>query len=73
MRAEPAGTLPVPSYLQEFYWWAYVHPWAVRTFERGWLVNLILFGNYARLRDAALAEIGDPAAGKNTAGGMRLW
>ncbi len=61
---DPAGTLPVPSYLQEFYWWAYVHPWAVRTFERGWLVNLILLGNYARLRDAALAEIGDPAAGR---------
>lgn len=61
---DPAGTLPVPSYLQEFYWWAYVHPWAVRTFERGWLVNLILLGNYARLRDAALAEIGHPAAGR---------
>lgn len=58
------ATLPVPDYLQEFYWWAYVHPWAVRTFERGWLVNLILFGNYARLRDAALAEIGRPAIGR---------
>lgn len=56
--------LPVPAYLQEFYWWAYVHPWAVRTFERDWLVNLILFGNYARLRDAALAEIGCPASGR---------
>jgi ubiquinone/menaquinone biosynthesis C-methylase UbiE len=62
--SEPAGTLPVPHYLQEFYWWAYVHPWAVRTFERGWLVNLILLGNYARLRDAALAEIGHPAPGR---------
>ena len=61
---DPAGTLPVPSYLQEVYWWAYVHPWAVRTFERGWLVNLILLGNYARLRDAALAEIGDSATGR---------
>jgi len=53
-----ASSLPVPSYLQEIYWWAYVHPWAVRVFEREWLVNLILLGNYARLRDAALAEIG---------------
>src|SRR5437870_12955164 len=52
--------LPVPSYLQETYWWAYVHPWAVRIFERGWLVNLILLGNYARLRNAALNEIGSP-------------
>ena len=50
--------LPVPEYLEETYWWAYVHPWAVRVFERGWLVNLILLGNYPRLRDAALAEIG---------------
>jgi ubiquinone/menaquinone biosynthesis C-methylase UbiE len=50
--------LPVPAYLEETYWWAYVHPWAVRVFERGWLVNLILLGNYSRLRDAALSEIG---------------
>jgi ubiquinone/menaquinone biosynthesis C-methylase UbiE len=55
--------LPVPSYLQEIYWWAYVHPWAIRVFEREWLVNMILLGNYARLRDAALAEIGSPATG----------
>jgi ubiquinone/menaquinone biosynthesis C-methylase UbiE len=54
---------PVPAYLQEIYWWAYIHPWAVRIFEREWLVNTILLGNYARLRDAALAEIGSPATG----------
>ncbi len=59
---QSAATLPVPAYLQELYWWAYVHPWGVRTFEREWLVNLILFGNYERLRDAALAEI--PASGR---------
>jgi ubiquinone/menaquinone biosynthesis C-methylase UbiE len=35
----------------------------VRIFERGWLVNLILLGNYARLRDTALQEIGDQADG----------
>ena len=64
MSAAPAASLPVPSYLQEIYWWAYVHPWAVRVFEREWLVNLILLGNYARLRDAALAEMGGPAAGR---------
>jgi ubiquinone/menaquinone biosynthesis C-methylase UbiE len=56
-------SLPVPSYLQETYWWAYVHPWAIRIFEREWLVNIILLGNYAQLRDAALAEIGSPATG----------
>jgi hypothetical protein len=35
------------------------HPKAVRFFERQWLVNLILWSNYARLRDAALMEIGE--------------
>lgn len=49
---------PIPGYLERVYWWAYVHPRAVQLFERGWLVNLILFGNYGRLRDAALAELG---------------
>jgi ubiquinone/menaquinone biosynthesis C-methylase UbiE len=65
-RASAAATslpLPVPSYLQEIYWWAYVHPWAVRVFERDWLVNTILLGNYARLRDAALTEMGPEARG----------
>ena len=55
---------PIPRYLEQVYWWAYVHPNAVRIFEREWLVNLILFNNYARLRDAALAALGDPVAGK---------
>lgn len=53
----------VPTYLQTFYWWAYIHPRAVKFFERQWLVNLILWGNYARLRDAALAGLGDRLPG----------
>ncbi len=48
----------VPGYLSETYWWAYVHPRAVRLFEREWLVNLILWGNFARLRDAAIGALG---------------
>lgn len=56
--------LEVPRYLNEDYWWAYVHPRAVRTFEREWLVNLILFGNYGRLRDAALADLGETVQGR---------
>lgn len=48
----------VPGYLHETYWWAYVHPRAVQVFEREWLVNLILFGNYSRLRDLALDDLG---------------
>ena len=47
----------IPAYLHETYWWAYVHPSAVRLFERQWLVNLILWGNFAKLRDAALAQL----------------
>jgi ubiquinone/menaquinone biosynthesis C-methylase UbiE len=48
----------IPDYLQDVYWWAYLHPNAVRLFERQWLVNLILWGNFSRLRDMALAELG---------------
>ena len=55
-----ATTAPpaIPDYLQDVYWWAYLHPNGVRLFERQWLVNLILWGNFRRLRDAALAELG---------------
>jgi ubiquinone/menaquinone biosynthesis C-methylase UbiE len=60
----PAPALPVPKYLEQVYWWAYVHPNAVHVFEREWLVNLILFGNYGRLRDAALAELGATVTGR---------
>jgi ubiquinone/menaquinone biosynthesis C-methylase UbiE len=52
------GALQIPAYLKETYWWAYIHPNAVAFFERQWLVNLILWGNFARLRDAALKELG---------------
>ena len=56
--------LSIPRYLEQVYWWAYVHPRAVHVFEREWLVNLILFGNYGRLRDRALAELGSPVQGR---------
>ncbi len=58
------GALPIPRYLEQMYWWAYVHPRAVHLFERDWLVNTILFGNYGRLRDAALAELGETVQGR---------
>lgn len=51
---------PIPDYLEKVYWWAYLHPKAVHVFERDWLVNLILWGNYRSLCDAALAELGEP-------------
>jgi ubiquinone/menaquinone biosynthesis C-methylase UbiE len=64
----PAAAIPlvhsVPAYLDTYYWWAYVHPRAVRLFERQWLASAILWGNYARLRDAALAEFDAPLSGR---------
>lgn len=60
----PPPSVPIPEYLERVYWWAYVRPWAIRIFERRWLVNLILFGNYSRLIDVALEEFGREASGK---------
>lgn len=59
-----AFMIAVPSYLAQTYWWAYVHPKAVRLFERQWLLNLILWGNFARLRDAALDALGPRLDGR---------
>lgn len=53
-----------PDYLDDYYWWAYVEPRAVRFFERDWLINLILCGNYKPLGTAALAALGDDLDGK---------
>ena len=54
----------VPAYLAQTYWWAYVHPQAVRVFERQWLVNLILWENFNKLRNAALAALGHDLSGR---------
>jgi ubiquinone/menaquinone biosynthesis C-methylase UbiE len=54
----------VPQYLQAHYWWAYVHPRAVHVFERQWLVNLILWGNYKRLCNAVLDDYGHHLPGR---------
>ncbi len=54
-----------PYYLDNYYWWAYVDPWAVRFFERDWLINLILLGNYKKLGNAALEEFGDRVSGRS--------
>jgi len=56
-------SVAVPDYLEQTYWWAYTHPNAVRVFERQWLVNLILWGNFSRLRDLALDELSDACNG----------
>lgn len=61
---ELPAPLAIPDYLQQTYWWAYIHPKGVNFFERQWLVNAILWGNFARLRDAALDELGATITGR---------
>lgn len=61
---KPLWPEPVPDYLHDNYWWAYEHPRGVKFFDREWMVNLILFGNMAKLRDLALAEFGNKLEGR---------
>jgi ubiquinone/menaquinone biosynthesis C-methylase UbiE len=53
VQAPPA----IPEYLQDTYWWAYLHPKALHFFEREWVVNLILWGNMRKLTRAVLDEM----------------
>jgi ubiquinone/menaquinone biosynthesis C-methylase UbiE len=62
-KLQAGRNIEAPHYLTSHYWWAYVHPKAVWFFERQWLVSLILWGNYARLRNAAMKELGDVLPG----------
>lgn len=57
LRPQPEFKPSIPQYLSETYWWAYIHPNAVWVFERQWIVNLILWGNFYKLRNLALSEI----------------
>ncbi|VFM94932.1 MAG: Methyltransferase domain-containing protein [Candidatus Kentron sp. G] len=54
----------LPSYLKDVYWWAYLHPNAIRFFERQWIVNVILWGNFTTLRDSVLDEMGTSIQGR---------
>ena len=53
VRTAPA----IPEYLQDTYWWAYLHPKSFYYFEREWVVNLILWGNMKKLTEAVLEEM----------------
>jgi ubiquinone/menaquinone biosynthesis C-methylase UbiE len=53
----------IPPYLQRTYWWAYINPNAVTFFEKQWVINLILWGNFVRLRDKTLDELGSRIKG----------
>lgn len=59
-----AETVPIPGYLQDTYWWAYLHPKAVRFWEREWLVNAILWGQMDRLTGSVIEEL-DLVPGSN--------
>lgn len=54
----------VPAYLESKYWWAYVRPYAISFFDHEWIVNLILLGNMAKLRDTALDALGSSIHGR---------
>ena len=54
----------IPAYLEETYWWAYVRPYAISFFDHEWIVNLILLGNMAKLRDMALDALGSSIHGR---------
>ncbi len=47
----------IPPYLQDTYWWAYLHPKSFWFFEREWVVNLILWGNMKKLTNAVLDDM----------------
>lgn len=54
---EPRVGPGLPAYLRDTYAWAYLWPASIRLLDRHPIVTAILWGNYARLQRAALAEI----------------
>ena len=54
----------IPAHLEKTYWWAYVRPYAISFFDHEWIVNLILLGNMAKLRDTALDALGSSIHGR---------
>jgi len=57
VRTVPLTPPSIPDYLQDTYWWAYLHPKSFWFFEREWVVNLILWGNMHKLTRAVLDEM----------------
>lgn len=57
------AAIPVPTYIEKNYWWAYGRPWAIRLWDHLWMVNIILCGNYSRLRSEALRHLGNTLPG----------
>lgn len=64
METRSVWPVKIPKYLQDTYWWAYIHPKAIDFWDRQWPINLILFGNFKRLRDAAMSTLGETLRGR---------
>ena len=60
----PSKPIDTPDYLRKIYWWAYEHPLAVKFWDRDFLINFILLGNYDRLGNAVLEAFPAPLDGK---------
>jgi len=56
-QTSPVTPPAIPDYLQDTYWWAYLHPKSFWFFEREWVVNLILWGNMKKLTNTVLDEM----------------
>lgn len=55
--SEPQSAAPaLPAYLRETYAWAYLDERSVPWLDRPWIVDAILWGNAARLMEAAVRE-----------------
>lgn len=54
----------VPAYLAKHYWWAYGRPRSVRLLDRQWIADLLLYGQYRRLREAALEALSEHLGGR---------
>ena len=68
----PGAGPAIPEYLKDTYWWAYLHPKAIFVFERQWLVDLILWGNFNRLCNVALQNLTTPSSGKVQGGTLQV-
>jgi SAM-dependent methyltransferase len=55
-RQRPKRSVTIPAYLREVYAWAYLNPRSVRLLDHRIVAAAILWGNYRRLADAAIAE-----------------
>ena len=59
MNIETGHAVELPQYLQRHYWWAYINPTMISILDRKWLVDIVLWGNFTKLRDSAMRELID--------------